>query len=126
MRQQNADILIREADQLLEFASHEIERAEEDAATHSVCFNSRQSIVNYLVSYLQKHGTDLPEPVTMASFLEKCRDIDGRFDLIDISNFGCRHDGEHEAYCLDVNKVSDCLRIAKQTRAIAIDEAPAY
>lgn len=126
MRQQNADLLIREADKLLEFASHEIERAEEDVATHAVCFNSRQSIINYLSSYLQKHGTALPEPVTMEGLLDKCRDIDGRFNLIDISNIGCRHDEEHEAYCLDVEKVTDCLRIAKQTRAIAIDEAPAY
>ncbi len=126
MRQQNADLLIQEADKLVEFASHEIERAEEDVATHAVCFNARQSIVNYLSSYLQKHGSELPEPVTMAGLLDKCRDIDGRFNLIDISDIGCKHDAEDEAYCMDVKKVADCLRIAKQTRAIAIDEAPAY
>jgi len=126
MRQQNADLLIQEADKLVEFASHEIERAEEDVATHAVCFNARQSIVNYLSAYLERNNADQPEPSTMAALLEACRNIDGRFNLIDISDIGCKHDAEHDAYCMDVEKVTDCLRIAKQTRAIAIEAAPAY
>ena len=126
MDKNHADLLINEADQLLNSALEEIQRSKEDVTAHLVCYNSRQSIVNYLISYLLKNGEQLRKPVTMASLMEQCRSMDGRFDLIDISRINCRHDEKDEEYCLNVSKVSECLDIAKQTRAIAINESPAY
>ncbi|NBC09053.1 MAG: hypothetical protein GVY26_17830 [Bacteroidetes bacterium] len=126
MKNPSADMLVQEADKLVRFADEEIQRAEEDVITHSVCFNARQSIINYLASFLHRQGVEPVKPVTMAGLLEQCQNIDGRFNLIDISEFGCKHDDKPEAYCLGVDKVADCLRIAKQTRAIAVEAAPAY
>ena len=126
MEHQNIDMLISEADQLLNTAIKEIQRSEEDVTAHMVCYNSRQSIINYLISYLVKNGEALKKPVTMASLMEQCRNLDGRFELIDISQIHCRHDEEQNEYCLNVDKVSECLDIAKQTRAIAINEAPTH
>ena len=126
MQTQNVDILINEADQLLNRATEELQRSEEDVTAYLVCHNSRQSIKNYLAVYLIKNGTDLNQPVTMASLMDQCRSLDGRFDLIDISQIFCRHEEHDEDYCLNVEKVSDCMRIAKQTREIAVNESPAY
>jgi hypothetical protein len=126
MQTQNVDILINEADQLLNTAEEELQRSEEDVTAYLVCHNSRQSIINYLASYLIKNGVELKQPATMASLMDQCRTVDGRFDLIDISQIFCRHEEHNEDYCLNVEKVSDCLRIAKQTRGITINESPAY
>ena len=126
MKNQSADILVQEADKLLRIASEEVQRAEEDVITHTICFNSRQSIINYLASFLHRQGVEPKQPVTMAGLMEQCRDIDGRFNLIDINEFGCKHDDHPEAYCMGVDKVADCLRVAKQARAIAVEAAPAY
>lgn len=126
MEKKNADLLIQEADQMLSSAEKEMQRSEKDVTAYTVCFSSRQSIVNYLSSYLLKNGIELKKPVTMASLMEQCRAEDGRFDLIDISQIYCRHDEEDKEYCLNVEKVNQCLRIAKQTREIAINESPAY
>ncbi len=126
MKNQNIDMLVNQADQLLDFASEELQRSEADVTAHMICYNSRQSIINYLISYLNRNGEELKKPVTMAGLLEQCRNLDGRFNLIDLSLINCRHEENSEEYCLSVQKVTECLDIAKQTRAIAIDEAPAY
>lgn len=122
MQTQNVDILINEADQLLNTAVEELQRSEEDVTTFMVCHNSRQSIVNYLASHILKNGIVLKEPVTMASLMDQCRSLDDRFQLIDISQIFCRHDEDEDEYCLNVEKVSECLRIAKQIRGIAVSE----
>lgn len=49
----------------------------------------------------------------MVGFLDKCCDIDGWFNLIDIFDIGCKYDVEDEVYCMDVKKVVDCLCIVK-------------
>ena len=126
MRTQNVDVLINEADQLLNSAVEELQRSEEDVTAYMVCYNSRQSIINYLTSYLLKNGVDLKEPVTMANLMDQCRSLDDRFKLLDISQIFCRYDEDDEEYCLNVEKVSDCLRIAKQTRGIAVKETAVY
>ena len=126
MQNQNVDVLINEADQLLDRAVEELQRSEEDVIAHMVCHNSRQSIINYLISFLIKNKEALKEPVTMSSLMDQCRSVDGRFDLIDISPISCSHKVDDEDYCTNVNKVTECLQIAKQTRGIAINETPGY
>ncbi len=126
MLTQNVDILINEADQLLNTAEEELLRSEEDVTAYMVCHNSRQSIINYLAAFLVRNGVEMKQPVTMASLMDQCRKLDGRFDLVDITQIYCRHDEDDEEYCLNVEKVRDCLRIAKQTRGFATSEAPAH
>lgn len=62
----------------------------------------------------------------MVGFLDKCCDIDGWFNLIDIFDIGCKYDVEDEVYCMDVKKVVDCLCIVKQICVIVIDEVFVY
>ena len=126
MDSKTPEILISEADRLLNFADKEMQRAEEDVATYTVCVNSRQSIINYLISFLMKNGEEPTKPVSLASLMNQCRSIDGRFDLIDTSPIYCSHDEDDEEFCLDVQKVDECIKVAKQTRAIALNESPAY
>ena len=122
----NIDILISEADRMMEAAKAEINRSREDVTAHLVCMNSRQSILNYLLSFLHKNGVELRKPVTMASLLEQCSGVDARFELIDLTPINCRNKVDHSDYCLDVDVVGECLQIAKQTRAIALDESPSH
>ena len=126
MQTKNVDVLINEADQLLNTAVEELQRSEEDVTAYMVCHNSRQSIMNYLASFLLKNDVALKEPATMASLIKQCRKQDARFDLIDISQIHCRHDEGEEEYCLNIEKVNDCLRIAKQTRGMVVNDSPAY
>lgn len=126
METKNPDILISEADQMIHTASEEMMRAEEDVTAHMVCINARQSILNYLISYLQKNGEELKKPVTMAGLLDQCRTIDGRFELVDLTPINCRNKADDEDYCLHVGTVGKCLKIAKQIRAIALADHPGY
>lgn len=126
MEKQNVDVLIKQADQLLELASKEIQRSQEDVIAFMVCHNSRQSITNYLASFLINNGEEIKEPVTIDSLMSQCRSLDGRFDLIDISEISCSHEVYDEDYCTNIDKITECLKIAKQTRGIAINNTPGY
>ena len=126
MQVQNVDILISEADQLLNRATEELQRSEEDVAAYLVCHNSRQSIKNYLASYLLKNNIEIIQPATMASLMAQCSGLDARFELIDISQIFCRHEVEDEEYCLNVQKVNECLQVANQTRGVVLSESPTY
>lgn len=126
MQTQNIDILISEANQLLDSAEAELLRSQEDVITHMICHNSKQSIKNYLASFLIKNSVKLQQPVSMASLMDQCRSIDGRFDLIDISQIDCNHEEGDEAYCLNVEKVTECLEIARQTKGVTTNETPGY
>ncbi len=122
----NVDFLLSEADRLMRAATEEMNRSEEDVTSHLVCMNSRQSIVNYLIAFLKKNGVALKYPVTMAGLMAQCREIDGRFDLIDLTPINCRNKTDDTNFCLEVDVVRECLHVAIQTRAITLDEAPAY
>ncbi len=126
MKDQNTDILISEAERLMQLAKNELERSEEDVTSYMVCVNARQSIVNYMIAYFQNNKTELIKPVTMAGLLEQCKKLDGRFQLVDIDAINCREDAHDDAYCLHVDKVSDCYRIAQMIRNIAVHDAPPY
>ena len=112
--------LIQEADQLLVAAQEEFNRAEEDAITHAVCFNSRQSIINYLSSFLLQNQVAIQTPATMASLREQCRAIDTRFSILDLSNIHCRFESDHQEYCLDAAQVDECFEVANQARGLVM------
>ncbi|MCB0633729.1 MAG: HEPN domain-containing protein [Saprospiraceae bacterium] len=120
------DELLQEADQLLQFAGEEMVRSEEDAITHTVCFHSRQAIINYLTAFLLSEGIQPEEPITMAGLLEECRSLDGRFELVDLNNIHCRLESHSQEYCLSVDQVDECIKIARQLRAIVNATTPGY
>lgn len=120
------DALLLEAERLLQFADEEMMRSEEDAITHTVCFHSRQAIINYLTAFLLAEGVQPDEPITMSGLLEECRTIDGRFELIDLNNIHCRFESHNEEYCLSVDQVDECIKIARQLRGIVTAVTPGY
>ncbi|MBT8219549.1 MAG: hypothetical protein KJP00_06985 [Bacteroidia bacterium] len=126
MQIEQAELLVKEADRLLTHATRELQRSEEDVTSTLVCYNARQSIINYLCSYLLKNNVDIKEPVTLSGLIEQCNEIDARFGLIDISDFGCKHDETDEAYCLHVDKVSSCYEVAKQAQGLVKSNTPPY
>jgi hypothetical protein len=114
----NSQTLFGEADQLLDAASHELERAEEDVVIPMVCFNTRQSIVNYMRGYLLTRQQSPVEPLTLDHLHLQCKRLEPAFNLLDFSGFNCRHEDDDESYCLSADKVSECLKTAMQTQAI--------
>ena len=126
MKDQLTDILIQEADRLLDSASKELHHAREDVNAHMVCFNSRQAIINYLSYYLSRNGVEVKKPVTMGSLIGQCITLDDRFDGINISQIFCRHEEESESYCLNVEKVNECMEVAQQIQGIVSSEVPPY
>lgn len=97
-------------------------RAEEDVIAHSVCFNSRQAILNYLTFFLFSHGVRPEPPITMAGLMEQCRAIDSRFEDLSLASIECRHDKAEKEYCLSTDQVGLCFKVAEQARKFIKDE----
>ncbi len=126
MPTQNINYLIMEADELLSFAKDELSHSQEDVNAYIVCQNSKKSIINYLTSFLLKRGLEPGQPLTIAKLVDQCREEDARFDNLDITAILCRHDPQDEAYCLSVEKVSECMNLAQLVRGFATDPVPGY
>ena len=110
--------LFANADQMLSAANAEMNRAAEDAVTHLICHNSRQSIFDYLRGFLIRSAVEPVEPLTISGLLEQCAAIDSRFRELDVSQIHCRFENRDSDYCLDLKTVEDCLHIAMQTKAL--------
>ena len=110
--------LYSSADQLLMAADAEMNRAEEDAVTHLICNNSRQSIIQYLQGFLLEKKVTPDQPITLAGLLEQCATIDSRFRKVDISPIQCRFETLDQDYCLDMKTVEGCFKIARQTEKL--------
>ena len=117
------DQLLAHADELLDASEAEMQRSAEDVVTHLVCMNSRQSIVNYFISFIKKNQVAIREPATMESLLNQCRELDARFEMIDLSSIQCRCDGSHSEYCLNYDQVEKCHRVARQTKELVRGDA---
>jgi hypothetical protein len=125
-RIKDSKYLIAEADELLSGAKEEMQRAREDVAAYRVCHSSRQALINYLEAFLLNNNIPIQSPVTVEGLMEQCRNYDGRFQLIDLSSIDCRSHVDDSEYCLNVDKVGECLRIADQVAGMVQDEIPSY
>ena len=114
------------AEELLLAAEFEQQRAEEDVVSHLICNNSRQSISNFLAGYLLQKDIPILHPVSINSLLEQCNAIDPRFESLDLEELNCRCDTRDRNYCLDLDKVNACLKVAQHVRSIVRAETPGY
>lgn len=126
MGQDRSDILFTTARESLAQAEQEWERSEEDVVTHLICTHARLSLSNFMAGYLIRKGIAVHHPVTMASLLDQCRNVDARFEGIDLTPISCRFESHDKDYCLGRDQVDACMRIAQQVRAIVMTETPAY
>ena len=115
MTSESSQMLYSNADLLLSLADEEMSRAEEDAVTYLICRNARQSIINYLMGYLMDNNIKPIEPVNVSVLLQQCALLDARFGTVDFTPIECRFDSETKDYCLDMETVEACYRIAKKT-----------
>ena len=118
MQNSNPQTLFSEADQLLLAADREMNRSGEDVVTHLICSSSRQSIANYLMGYLIEKEVRFLYPISLNELLEKCKEIDPRFGQLDFTPIQCRFGMHDKDYCLDIEKVGECFRIAEQTQKL--------
>ena len=126
MHSDKMQVLFSSAEDLYKNAEKETMRSQEDVVTHMLCYNSRQAIINYLHGFLLKYNVGPVEPITMASLLEQCKDIDGRFGLADITPINCRFETHDRDYCLEREQVDRCFESATQVRNIVMSDAPGY
>jgi len=126
MQTHDADLLLQEATKLLQVADKEMARSEEDVISFLICHNARQAIINDMAAYLLKNNIEPTKPVTMQGLLEQCRNEDGRFQEVDLSNINCRHDADSQEYCLSIDKVGSCYNVAKVIHGIVAEQAPGY
>ena len=120
MQSPKFDTILKQADILFQSATEDLKNQEEDFNTYQACNDSRESIRKYFTSFLLKNHVELNQPVTLASLFNQCKAIDKKFALIDMSCILCRHDSEYDDFCLSVEKVTPCLKVAEQTRKIAL------
>lgn len=120
MQNPKFDTIVKQADSLLYSATEEMTQSEEDIVTYNACKKSRESIRRYLTFFLVKNHIEPKEPITLAKLLKQCRAIDNRFKSLDMSCILCQHDYEYDDYCLSVDKVTPCLKVAKETRKIVL------
>lgn len=107
-----------EADQLLMQADTELNRPEEDVVSPLVCNISRLAIRKYLTGYLMKNGIEPDIPTTMGSLLEQCCSHNRKFKDIDFSPINCHNEEHDNDYCLSVEEVGGCYKVAQFTEDI--------
>lgn len=118
--------LIEYADEMLSIVEREVGRSAEDVVTHLICTNARQAIANYLAGYLVGQKVEISPPVTMQGLLDQCKQLDPRFETIDLSPVHCRCKTHDNDYCLDLKQVNACMNVAQQARDIVMNSPPGY
>ena len=126
MNTNTAEGFYKRADQLLNAAEHEEERAEEDVVTHFICTNSRQSISDFMKGYLLEKNVAIRHPASIDSLYKQCQASDKRFNNLDLNNMVCRYELNSGSYCLDKKIVDQCLDIARKVKSIVRDHAPVH
>lgn len=96
----------------------EMDASNKRRVMHSVCFNSRQSLYNYLKGYLLLHEVKPGEPTSLAGLLEKCKRLDQRFETISLAPVHCRDAIHHRDLCRDRGEVEKCWEVALAARQI--------
>jgi hypothetical protein len=126
MQNDEVDKLLVYAGELLNRAEEETERSQEDVVTHLICTNARQSVVNYFAGFLMQRDVAIAQPVSLQGLLDQCKEYDDRFDAIDLTPMYCRCETHNDDYCLELDQVMECIRIAQWARSVVMEEAPGY
>ncbi len=104
-----------QADQYLEAAKSELNRPAEDVVPFMVCRSVRHSISNYLQGFLLKHGIAFDEAATVETLLEKCRDLNSKFDGFDLSAITFAKDDEYSAA---FDEMENCIDLAMHAKKL--------
>ena len=110
--------LIKEADQLINTADYEMNRAEEDVVSHLVCHTSRKALSNYMRAYLLQNKLDTKETTSLEDLLTNCKSFNPAFNDVDLSQVHCRFDNDDKEFCLSVKQVDYCRKVATKVKKI--------
>lgn len=118
MNDKRIDQMIYDGNRMLKRAMDELNRPEEDVVSLSVCKGTKLTLDLFISAFLLKNNVD---PSSMEGIVErykKCLILDPTFDKIDIYQLDCMDEKGCDAsrYCLSVDKVNDCLKIAEDIR----------
>jgi len=108
----NQDPLFEKAQEKLSLANKELFKPEEDVVSYMVCKNSQIAIEAYLKGYLSHRGFESHEKEHLEGLLIRCKELDNRFNNIDLNVIDCKTSNFENNYCSEVNKVSSCFDVA--------------
>jgi len=111
---QKSEILKQKALKKIANANAELMKPKEDVVSFSVCLNSKLAIQQLLESYLLKNNIQIKKQESLALLLERCVTHNQKFKTIDLSNVDCRYNSNNHNYCSGLEKVTNCLDVAKQ------------
>nr|WP_297789586.1 HEPN domain-containing protein [uncultured Allomuricauda sp.] len=104
-----------QADQFLEAAQSELNRPAEDVVPYMVCRSARKSISHYLKGYLLKHGVESNEDDTVEVLLNKCQEINEKFNDFDLSPLKFNSDDEYSA---EFDEMQNCIDLAAYAKEL--------
>jgi hypothetical protein len=109
---------LNEGNLLLNRAEEELNKPQKDVMTVSVCQGTKMAIDSFLKAYLTKHQVTDVETGDLMSRFHQCVAFKPEFEEIDIHSFECIHDEKcsMSEYCMSIDKVSGCLKIAEDLR----------
>ncbi len=114
MFDQKAQNTLSQANQLYQTAQEELSRPEEDVVAYSVCRNAFKSINKYLSGFLLKHGMDIHASMSLDILLNRCREIDPKFNSLNLDPL--YSSSEPEDVWMDMDAVKEFIALATQTR----------
>ena len=111
---------LNEGNLLLNRAEEELNKPHEDVMTLSVCQGTKMAIDNYFKAYLLKHQVKNVEEGDLMTRYQQCIAFKPDFAQINLKSFDCIHDEKcsMSEYCMSINKVSDCLKVAEEFRTL--------
>ena len=118
MKKQISENLFIRAEDMLESAGRELQRAEEDVVVPAVCYNSRKTIFNYLEGFLIRHYQAPTGPMSLEQLKNECAKINPGFDKIDFTHLDCKQNDELDPaeFCMSIKKVKSCYQIAQEVK----------
>ena len=105
-------IFYKNASEKLKKANEELFRPQEDIVPYSVCKNSQFAIENYLKGYLLDNKVTIIKLDTIDKLFEKCKNINPKFEKINLSDLSCKGHKKDTRYCNSIEKVSNCFDAA--------------
>ncbi|WKK80643.1 hypothetical protein [Marivirga arenosa] len=105
---------LEKADELLSKAENELYKPEEDVVPYSVCQNAYRAVINYLGSYLTKHGEEFKEATPIKDLLTACRNIDPNFNELHLAPM--YHPIQSEDVWMNMDTANSFVAMAKRTK----------
>ena len=118
MNDKRIDQMIYDGNKMLQTAQYELNRPEEDVVTLSVCRGTKLTLDMFLSAFLLKNNIDPLSFNSINERYEKCLILDPTFKKVDIYHLDCVDEKgcDISRYCLSVEKVNECLKVAEDIR----------